>query len=205
MSAWKNLSHDDDLTLHSGRLWNNSSSIKNFFFVCLNDKKPENNFVEGKEDEEKKRFSVAATIWVECRKAMKREGERERKTVMEGMRMLSYNYARIHAYRQKAPASGEWRYIDDIIIALHLILYFFHIWILFIPLPCSKLHHLLRLFCSLANDEIIGYRLRSSSEGKTMKSIHVCAHEGERLIWVKYLMSNFSIIVVSECSSNFMK
>lgn len=82
---------------------------------------------------------------------------------------------------------------------------FFIIWILFIPLPCSKLHHLLRLFCSLANDEIIGYRLRSSSEGKTMKSIHVCAHEGERLIWVKYLMSNFSIIVVSECSSNFMK
>lgn len=101
-------------------------AASNIFFVCLNDKKPENNFVEDKEDEEKKRFSVAATIWVECRKAMKRERERERKTVMEGMRMLSYNYARIHAYRQKAPASGEWRYIDDLIIALHLILYFFH-------------------------------------------------------------------------------
>lgn len=30
------------------------AASKYFFFVCLNDKKPENNFVEDKEDEEKK-------------------------------------------------------------------------------------------------------------------------------------------------------
>lgn len=99
---------------------------QNIFFVCLNDKKPENNFVEDKEDEEKKSDLVSPRRFELSVAKRWREGERERKTVMEGMRMLSYNYARIHAYRQKAPASGEWRYIDDIIIALHLILYFFH-------------------------------------------------------------------------------
>lgn len=202
MSAWKNLSHDDDLTLHSGRLWNNSSSIKIFFFVCLNDKKPENNFVEDKEDEEKKRFSVAATIWVECRKAMKREREKLSWKEWECWAIITLGYMLIDK-KLRLQVSDD----TSTTSSSHCIWFctFFIIWILFIPLPCSKLHHLLRLFCSLANDEIIGYRLRSSSEGKTMKSIHVCAHEGERLIWVKYLMSNFSIIVVSECSSNFMK
>lgn len=73
---------------------------------------------------------------------------------------------------------------------------FSYIWILFIPLSCSKLHHLLRLFRSLANDEIIGYMHRSSSEGKTMKSIHVCAHE--RAVLSKIFNEHFSIIVISE-------